>query len=642
MKMVLNEFEKYVQKGNFHVFVREKREDRKSLSSCNLSIHKSSFRDNSPLLSRVINSIGRLNSTSSNSLAPLNCNLTPITHHRSESVRCVKIIPNVDSSGKRKNINLNNELFIGDNNTTPKSPKNLKYSYAHENTLFSLRHGFHFYCGADDTIRFISTLPRLLDSTGFRFCLFVNYCQLSQASMSESNKGEGEKGEVNPNVAEHTFSSSVFDSKLQNCILCDECDNSEMNSSPSAKSQGNKSSHSQSVKQCPICLLDSCKKVQECSKLLSLAPIDRWSEIKAKRLCYSCFGKHRSFKCRSRQKCQVDGSQSNHHVLLHDKSRQHSTNQQISSSPVVTSTKNQSSKSDSTSGAVVANCNSLRTREVPAFFKIVPVVLYGRKKAILTYAYMDDGSDLTLIERELASQLNLEGTPDVLNVRWAFKNSEEETDSETVAVRISGDFKASRIRPVAKLAVLDVKKNLKYSYAHENTLFSLRHGFHFYCGADDTIRFISTLPRLLDSTKAYDSQNKFRKILAEYTDLTNPNAIHGSTKVNVYHHIETKGAVARGESDRQPPLTQKQFSNLYFNKRQKPEKVCDSRISFGRSLLSAEKACESKTNCISSCFMRSSKKVASFRTAVTMEAIGFFNELTMRIILKAKSIQIFP
>ncbi|KAJ6636836.1 hypothetical protein Bhyg_15431, partial [Pseudolycoriella hygida] len=58
-----------------------------------------------------------------NSLAPLNCNLTPITHHRSELERCVKITPNVDSSGKRKNINLNNELFIGDNNTTPNSPK---------------------------------------------------------------------------------------------------------------------------------------------------------------------------------------------------------------------------------------------------------------------------------------------------------------------------------------------------------------------------------------------------------------------------------------------------------------------------------------------------------------------------------------
>ncbi|KAJ6642519.1 hypothetical protein Bhyg_07470 [Pseudolycoriella hygida] len=54
---------------------------------------------------------------------PLNCNLTPITHHRSELERCVKITPNVDSSGKRKNINLNNELFIGDNNTTPNSPK---------------------------------------------------------------------------------------------------------------------------------------------------------------------------------------------------------------------------------------------------------------------------------------------------------------------------------------------------------------------------------------------------------------------------------------------------------------------------------------------------------------------------------------
>lgn len=42
--------------------------------------------------------------------------------------------------------------------------------------------------------------------------------------------------------------------------------------------------------------------------------------------------------------------------------------------------------------------------------------------------------------------------------------------------------------------------------------------------------------------KAYDSNNPFRKILAEYTDLTDSNATNESEKTKIFHHIETKGA----------------------------------------------------------------------------------------------------
>lgn len=41
--------------------------------------------------------------------------------------------------------------------------------------------------------------------------------------------------------------------------------------------------------------------------------------------------------------------------------------------------------------------------------------------------------------------------------------------------------------------------------------------------------------------KAYDKTERFQQILAEYPELTNPNATHGSVKVNTFHHIETTG-----------------------------------------------------------------------------------------------------
>lgn len=87
---------------------------------------------------------------------------------------------------------------------------------------------------------------------------------------------------------------------------------------------------SQGSRQCPVCALGSCKRIQECSKFLSMTAVDRWNEVKNKRLCFSCLGDHRQFRCRSRKRCPENGCQMSHNVLLHDGERQ--ANQQSSSS----------------------------------------------------------------------------------------------------------------------------------------------------------------------------------------------------------------------------------------------------------------------------------------------------------------------
>lgn len=58
----------------------------------------------------------------------------------------------------------------------------------------------------------------------------------------------------------------------------------------------------------------------------------------------------------------------------------------------------------------------------------------------------------------------------------------------------------------------------------------------------DTVGSITKIDPNMACIKAYDAKSKFHQILAEYTDLTNPNATHGSEKVTIFHHIETKGA----------------------------------------------------------------------------------------------------
>ncbi len=216
----------------------------------------------------------------------------------------------------------------------------------------------------------------------------------------------------------------------------------------------NNASNLQDVKKCPVCSLETCKQIHECSKLNRMAPKDRWNAIKTNRLCYSCLGKHRQYKCRSRKKCTIDGCESTHHTLLHDKERQAAL-ANSSSSPSKPKTSAMKSSSIDNTGSSTGNCNSLQSKRVPALFKIVPVVVYSKKKFVNTFAYLDDGSDLSLMERGIANELGLLGTPDVLSVQWAFKNSEEETDTETVSVRVSGDFKCAEQYKIHNLYTVD-------------------------------------------------------------------------------------------------------------------------------------------------------------------------------------------
>lgn len=130
--------------------------------------------------------------------------------------------------------------------------------------------------------------------------------------------------------------------------------------------------HGQSPKSCLICQ-DECSNVQSCKVFTELSVPDRWNEVKSKHLCRSCLKLHNG-RCRGNIRCSYSNCTSRHNSLLHRviESQQHQT-------------------TGSSQSMNTHDHKSSRT-----LFKYVPIILYGKRTAISTYAFRDDGSSVTV------------------------------------------------------------------------------------------------------------------------------------------------------------------------------------------------------------------------------------------------------
>ncbi|XP_055590713.1 uncharacterized protein LOC129742798 [Uranotaenia lowii] len=87
---------------------------------------------------------------------------------------------------------------------------------------------------------------------------------------------------------------------------------------------------------------------------------------------------------------------------------------------------------------VTADCNAHYQNSNQAVFRVIPIFLYGPSKTVKTYAFLDDGSSLTLMESALAEELGVSGKAEPLCLRWTGHNTRNELDSQNLAVDISG------------------------------------------------------------------------------------------------------------------------------------------------------------------------------------------------------------
>lgn len=145
----------------------------------------------------------------------------------------------------------------------------------------------------------------------------------------------------------------------------------------------------------PRCVVCGCEDHHptSCKKFREADSDTRWDIAKKKRLCFRCLRTRKKSHSCSPRKCGVNGCERFHHRLLHHQ------------------LKAEERKEDPGEERV----NSAWTPKV-SFLKIAPIHISGPAGEVDTYALLDDGSTVTLIDADLADQIGAKGIEDPLHI----------------------------------------------------------------------------------------------------------------------------------------------------------------------------------------------------------------------------------
>ncbi|XP_059217620.1 uncharacterized protein LOC131994760 [Stomoxys calcitrans] len=166
-------------------------------------------------------------------------------------------------------------------------------------------------------------------------------------------------------------------------------------------------------KKCIVCNNKNCRAVSDCPTYQSLERSEKWNVVRTKKLCKYCLGVHMG-ECRKKKKCGEEGCEYYHHSSLH---------RYTSPSPPVGSkqTSNQNMTNSSNERDVIHNSHNNMLTNI--LFKIVPITIYGNNKSIETYAFIDEGSSVSLMDNSIASDLKIDGVASPLCLKWTGGNS---------------------------------------------------------------------------------------------------------------------------------------------------------------------------------------------------------------------------
>ncbi|XP_062557167.1 uncharacterized protein LOC134222030 [Armigeres subalbatus] len=214
------------------------------------------------------------------------------------------------------------------------------------------------------------------------------------------------------------------------------------------RSNGKNNDDSTTARKCPVCNTAD-HRVKECKQFLDLNVEGRWKCIHNLKLCRTCLNQHGKNRCRLSTKCGIDGCEFKHHSLLH-------------------------SKVENKARTITVENHSHRDQDSKTLFRVIPVTLTGRAGTVHTYAFLDDGSDLTLVDKSIAQQLGESGPSRTLYLNWTSNVTRCEVDSEEVSFKISGvngrkSFQIHSARTVSELKLpvqsLDAER-MSQKYAH--------------------------------------------------------------------------------------------------------------------------------------------------------------------------------
>ncbi|XP_040164690.1 uncharacterized protein LOC120901052 [Anopheles arabiensis] len=169
--------------------------------------------------------------------------------------------------------------------------------------------------------------------------------------------------------------------------------------------------------------------VSKCFAFGAMAVKDRWRKARALSLCFSCLERHNWRTCQNRAVCSIGGCTRRHHALLHgaEESREIGSEQNIIEN-----------REGGIDGRVIAESNHHQyvSSSSKALFRIVPVTVYGPAATVTTFAFLDEGSSMTLVDDDLAEQLGDEGKVEPLCIHWTGNTTRIEAGSRRVNLKV--------------------------------------------------------------------------------------------------------------------------------------------------------------------------------------------------------------
>lgn len=185
---------------------------------------------------------------------------------------------------------------------------------------------------------------------------------------------------------------------------------------------------------CPICN-DSCKHATKCLKFLNADRTTKWNLVRRLNLCKRCLKIQAKNKvCECKENCKIGECQLKHHKLLHnDKTNSNTT--------FVQSTKEREEQNQTADKQIVNSETHLynhHNQSEKVLFKIIPISVFGKNKCINTFAFIDEGSSVSLLDESMAKELEIDGTPHPLCLKWTGQMQRRESDSKIFNLLISG------------------------------------------------------------------------------------------------------------------------------------------------------------------------------------------------------------
>jgi len=156
-----------------------------------------------------------------------------------------------------------------------------------------------------------------------------------------------------------------------------------------------------------------CKKknhdINYCTEFKGLSNEDKWNWIREEKRCFSCMKlEHGIRDCPTKKKCNVHSCPHFHHPILHE-FRQ--------------------------TTATVAHSSSIQPQ---VMLRVLPVILSGPTGEFSTYALLDEGSTVTLLDERIATQIGAEGPVNPVLLRWTNDTVCDHNDSRSVNLKIRG------------------------------------------------------------------------------------------------------------------------------------------------------------------------------------------------------------